>query len=186
MKKFVLLFISAILVSGCGCLLPQIPPQYIFAGPGCEAPLPSYLNRVNASDNCVLAELVQIPAEGFMITATNPVVTVMIRATDNSGNQVATDFTVTLIDTIPPVLTVDDTTVTADWDLLNTLYNQAERIIADKLSVWDETFPYEKLRLPTQDSSYYKEHIQVWTSPGYAKTGIGNRWFTFINDTLYH
>jgi hypothetical protein len=111
---------------------------------------------------------------------------VEIKATDNSGNSSSVSFDVVLIDTIPPVLTVDSVLITGDFEILETLYNQADRIIADKLAVWDATFPYASLGLPVQDSTYFKEYLISVTSPGYALTGEGGRIWQFwnLNDTV--
>ena len=191
MKKILFLLLT-VLLSSCTCMLAQIPPQYIYINENCQAVLPDYLTRVTASDNCVLAHLIQIPEAGTILTSENVVTDVQIRATDNTGNHTSINFNVILIDTIPPVLTVD-TTLTADdslygsgYDIIDALYTQADKIIADKLTYWDENFPYEKLGLPVQDSSYFKEYLIVSTSPGYAITKQGGRIWSFWNpaDTI--
>ena len=190
MKK--ILFLSSIvLLSSCTCILSQIPPQYIYINENCEAVLPDYLTKVTATDNCNLASLIQIPEGGSILT--NMVNQIEIRATDNTGNHTSINFNVILIDTIPPIITVDDTTLTGDnslygtgYDIIDALYTQADKIIADKLTYWDENFPYEKIGLPVQDSSYFKEYLIVSTSPGYAITRQGGRVWSFWNpnDTI--
>ena len=60
---------------------------------------------------------------------------------------------------------------------------QAERIIADKLDFFDANFPYSKLGLPPQDSTYYREYLITTSSPGYARTGKGGRIWQFWNPT---
>jgi hypothetical protein len=107
MKKLILILMS--ILSGCGCIIGQIPPQYIYAGADCQASLPNYLLRVTAIDNCTIANLVQTPAPNYLLTATNLITDVVIRATDNSGNFREMKFTVTLIDTIKPIFVVDTT-----------------------------------------------------------------------------
>jgi hypothetical protein len=179
MKK--LLLLSMVLFSSCTCLLSQIPPQYVYVGENCEAVLPNYLSRVTATDNCVLSSLDQIPSAGTVLTSAMMVNKVVIKATDNTGNSSTVSFDVILIDTIPPVLTVDSTLITGDWEVLETLYNQADRIIADKLIVFDATFPYSKLGLSVSDSTYYKEYLISTATPGYAVTGIGGRVWQFWN-----
>jgi hypothetical protein len=183
MKKLTILFSVLFFLSGCSCMLGQIPAQYIFVGENCSAVLPSYLDRVTATDNCVLASLIQTPAAGTVLTSAMMVNRVEIKATDNSGNSSSVSFDVVLIDTIPPVLTVDSVLITGDFEILATLYNQADRIIADKLAVWDATFPYASLGLPVQDSTYYKEYLISTASPGYAVTGKGGRVWQFWNLT---
>lgn len=189
MKK--LLFLSLILFSSCKCLISQVPPQYVYIGENCSAILPDYTTKVHATDNCVLASLVQTPAPGTILTLM--INDVVIKATDNSGNSSQISFGVILIDTIPPIITVDDTTLTGDntltgsgYDVLEALYNQADRIIADKLKVFNENFPYAELGLPVSDSTYYKEYLITIASPGYAVTGQGDRIWQFWNpnDTI--
>jgi hypothetical protein len=191
MKK--LIFLSMMLFVSCTCVLPQIPPQYVYVGENCEAVLPDYLTKVSATDNCVLASFIQIPQAGTILTSAMTVTDVEIRATDNHGNHSSINFSVILVDTVPPVITVDDTTLTADntllnsgYDIIEALYNQADRIIADKLTFFDANFPYSKIGLPVQDSSYFKEYLIVATSPGYAVTKQGGRVWSFWNpkDTI--
>jgi hypothetical protein len=186
MKK-ILFLLSIVLFSSCTCVLSQIPPQYIYVGENCEAVLPDYLTKVTATDNCSLASLIQIPQAGTVLTASQTVTDVEVRATDSQGNHTSINFNVILIDTIPPVITVD-TTLTADdslygsgYDIIDALYTQADKIIADKLTFFDENFPYEKLGLPVQDSTYFKEYLIVSTSPGYAITKQGGRVWSFWN-----
>jgi len=168
-------------------MLAQIPPQYIYVGENCEAVLPDYLTKVTATDNCSLASLIQIPEAGTILTASQTVTDVEIRATDSQGNHTSVNFNVILIDTVPPIITVD-TTLTADdtlygsgYDIIEALYNQADKIIADKLTFFDENFPYQKLGLPVQDSTYFKEYLIVSTSPGFAITRQGGRIWSFWN-----
>ena len=178
------------LLASCTCVLPQIPPQYVYVGENCEAVLPDYLTKVSATDNCVLASFIQIPQAGTILTSAMTVTDVEIRATDNHGNHSSINFSVILVDTVPPVITVDDTTLTADntllnsgYDIIEALYNQADRIIADKLTFFDANFPYSKIGLPVQDSSYFKEYLIVTASPGYAVTKQGGRVWSFWNPT---
>lgn len=186
MKKILFLF-SIVFLSSCTCIISQMPAQYIYVGENCEAILPNYLTKVTATDNCVLAHLIQIPEAGTILTAAMPVTDVQIRATDNTGNHTSINFNVILIDTIPPVITVD-TTLTADdslygsgYDMIEALYTQADKIIADKLTYFDANFPYSKIGLPVQDSSYFKEYLIMTASPGYAITRQGGRVWSFWN-----
>jgi len=105
MKK-ILIFLMLIF-SGCGCIIGQIPPQYIYAGAGCQSPLPDYISKVTISDNCVIASVIQTPVSGFLLTSLNMITDVTIRATDNSGNFREVRFTVALLDTIKPVISID-------------------------------------------------------------------------------
>ena len=105
MRKILFLFI--IILNSCGCIIGQIPPQYIYAGAGCQAPIPDYISKVIASDNCLLSSVIQTPAAGFLLTSDNMITDVTIRATDNSGNFREVKFTVALLDTVKPVITID-------------------------------------------------------------------------------
>ena len=179
MKNKALLFLAILLTSCSNCLLSQIPPQYLFVGNDCQAVLPDYLSRVTATDNCNLATLVQIPESGTILTSAQAVYPVEIRATDSLGNHSSVNFSVILVDTIPPRITIDSTLLTGDFEILETLYNQAERIIANKMQVFDSTFPYDRLGLPVSDSTYFKEYLITTTTPGYAVTGNGQRMWQF-------
>jgi hypothetical protein len=155
MKK--LIFLSLIVLSGCRCLLSQIPPQFLYTGQGCEAPLPDYTPKVTATDNCNLASLIQTPAPGFLLGPEHMIANVVIKATDSSGNSSQVGFDVILVDTIPPVITADNTLLTADYDKIDALYNQADRIVKSKLITFDAKFPYAELGLTDleRDSIFY-------------------------------
>lgn len=163
-------------------MLSQIPPQYIYAGPGCEAALPDYTPKVHATDNCVLVSILQTPAPGFLLNSAQMIQNVVIKATDKSGNSSQINFNVILLDTIPPVITVDTSLYTDGYNLINALYNQADRILADKLNIFDATFPYSKLGLPVADSSWYKDYMVVVSAPP-DSTGLRERVFSFWNES---
>jgi hypothetical protein len=154
MKK--LLFIFAILLSGCSCILGQIPPQYIYSdSSGCTAILPDYRPMLPVRDNCKLASVIQIPAAGYVITADTMIVNVIIRATDVSGNSSQRNFNVILIDTIAPIFE-DSLLVSADYDKMETLYTQGDRILKSKVLNADTRFPYAELGITLpQDSAFY-------------------------------
>ena len=165
-------------------MLSQIPPQKIYAGAGCSAPLPNYLLKVSASDNCELASLTQTPAAGYILDAANKVANVIIKATDASGNYRQITFTVTLLDTIKPVFTIDPSLLAYQLQQVKDLYNFADRMIwASELNLYKQAWidSISGLREKLQDSSYMKKTMLIWTSPAYAITGIGSRVFTFYN-----
>jgi hypothetical protein len=169
MKKILFLLIS-ILISGCGCILSQIPPQKIYAGSGCTAPIPNYLLKVTATDNCEISSLTQIPIAGTMLTASNKVATVVIKATDASGNFKQITFTVTLLDTIKPVFHIDPSlTVVQLPNQIKELYNLADLMLEYNLT-------------GIQHDAYYNDMMITWTAKGYAKTGTGHRYQTFVPD----
>jgi len=192
MKK-ILILLSALFLSGCGsCLLSQnIPPQKIYAGAGCQAPLPNYLLKIAATDNCEISSLTQTPAAGFMLTAAAKTATVTVKATDASGNFRQIAFTVTLLDTIRPVFTVDPSLLTAQAEQMKDAYNFADKLTAFNLenvdkAIFDESiFPeaqFPNLRNVYEDSTYFKRKMITWTSPAFALTGKGGRYTTFISD----
>jgi hypothetical protein len=103
MKKLLILLV-AVAFTSCKCILSQIPPQFVYAGATCTAQLPSYLEKVIASDNCALSLVAQTPEPGYLLDAQNQVVNVTIRAQDVFNNSTEVTFSVTLLDTIPPIL----------------------------------------------------------------------------------
>jgi hypothetical protein len=188
MKK-TLILLSALLLSGCGCMLSQIPPQKIYAGAGCQAPLPNYLLKVTATDNCELASLTQTPAAGYLLTSSNKVATVVIKASDASGNFTQVTFTVTLVDTIKPKIEFDPSLLSSNLEQIKDLYNFGDKLLAWSIDYWagnfnNEQFPQQAFQ---QDSAYYKQMMLTWTSPAFAITGKGGRWHTWINasDTIF-
>jgi uncharacterized protein YceK len=167
MKK--LIFLLSIVLSGCStCMLAQIPPQKIYTGSSCSAPIPNYLLKITASDNCEITSITQTPVAGTMLTASNKVATVVIKATDASGNSKQISFTVTLIDTIKPVFTIDPSlTVVQLPKQIGDIYNLADLMLEYNLT-------------GTQRDAYNNYMMITWTAPGHAKTGVGHRYQTFV------
>jgi hypothetical protein len=120
-------------------MLSQIPPQTVYAGAGCTAPLPDYRNKVVASDNCIgTIVITQTPIPGTMLTATNPAVTVVLTAKDAFGNtSKPLNVSVTLIDTIAPILTwpVGQINMT-DQDLINVYKNWEAGVKIHGIAKW--------------------------------------------------
>jgi len=188
MKKLIFLLFVVTLLSSCVCTLSQIPPQYIYAGENCQAPLPDYKLKVTATDNCAIKVFEQIPAPGHLLTATNQVVDVTIKATDVFNNISQVVFSVTLVDTIAPVLTIDPTLTAYHFEELGGLYDIADRAIARSLAELDKNIKDTTIFSPTlypgldtvyEDSTYYKRMMVTWTAPGHAVTGNGHRFTTF-------
>jgi hypothetical protein len=180
MKKTIILSMLAILLAGCTeCLFSQIPPQYLYVGAGCGAALPDYLPKVKVTDNCGIDTLWQSPTRGTWLTV--PTTTVLIRAIDNFNNQTNLMFTVTLIDTVPPVITLADSSLITDvYEKIDNIYNIADRMLAET-DLWT-TFPDS---IPNYED-YWNDVLVCWTDPGHAFTGEGMRVWTFVNqgDTL--
>lgn len=191
MKKLLFLLFPLFFVS-CTCVFSQIPPQVIYAGADCSTPLPDYRLRVVASDNCEISQVLQTPAPGFVINASNKTVTVQIRAEDASKNFKSVSFQVLLVDTVKPVFAIDPNM--AAWEAspeVRELYNIADRIIAKSMDDLDKAIAdsslswspmYPGLSKVWRDSSYYKDMMITWTGKGHAVTGEGHRWFTFVTD----
>ena len=189
MKKLFILL--SILLSGCSCLLSQIPPQVIYAGATCTAPLPNYLTRITATDNCEIASMIQTPVAGVLLTPINKTATVTVKATDASGNFRQIVFTVTLIDTIKPVFTIDPLLLALNYEQIGNIYNYADKLLENQMAFTDRqiadttVFPESKfpnLRNVYEDSTYFKRTMLTWTAKGHAVTGFGTRAMTFISD----
>ena len=163
MKKLFIL-LAILICSGCSCLLSQIPPQKIYAGAGCSATLPDYRLKIVATDNCEIASFTQVPAPGFVLNSSLKTTTVTVKATDASGNFRQIVFTVTLLDTIKPVLTIDPTLLAYQVNQLNDIYNFGDKIVAgmdDNLMQQDWIDTYPGLRDKLTDSAYYKKMLIV-------------------------
>lgn len=155
MKKSLILFSVLFCLSGCRCLLSQIPAQFVYAEEGCQASLPNYVPLVHAFDNCILNSVVQTPVPGTILNSLQMVTRVEIKATDGSGNSSTIHFDVILADTIPPVFD-DSLLVSADYDKMDALYTQADRIVKEKVLNADARFPYWQLGITNlQDTVFY-------------------------------
>jgi hypothetical protein len=173
--------LTFILLSSCStCLLSQIPPQHVYVASGCSVALPDYRTKITATDNCEVASFTQTPAPGFMLTPTNKTATVIVKATDGSGNFRQVTFTVTLTDTIKPVLNIDPSLLAYNIDQIKEMYNIADRAVSYVERSFDNVYPYGSPEAKNQaDSSYFKKELIIYTSPGFAFTGKGNRTITF-------
>ena len=192
MKTLIKVFflMTAILLAGCGCLMSQVPPQYVYCNNNCISILPDYKTLVTFKDNCGPVTVTQEPAPGTLLNLNVPI-TVTIKGTDNAKNVKPLRFTVIPLDTIPP--TVDSTLLLTDTELdrIERLYNQAELAVYNKMKLFDETFPYERFGLlrDDHDSTYFKQTMITWSPKGYAvlgQTGYGHRYWTWENpgDTI--
>jgi hypothetical protein len=188
--KIFFLFLMVIL-SSCSCLLSQIPPQKIYATKtSCSAPLPNYWvvlgAAITVSDNCEIASKTQVPATGFMLTPTNKVATVTLRATDASGNYRETSFTTTLIDTIKPVITIDPALITYQLNQIKDIYGMGDKLfgyldenMATQYSLWTDTLPGFKEHLLSGDF-----HTKALVSVSFDKPdGTREHNFNFV-DTI--
>lgn len=102
---YLLILVGVVMVSSCSCVLSQVPPQVVYAdSANCEAALPDYTPIVVASDNCGEVALSQDPLPGTVLSPANPYIDVLITATDEAGNAAFLNISVSLVDTIPPIL----------------------------------------------------------------------------------
>lgn len=195
---------TTLLLSSCTCLLSQIPPQYVYVGDNCDVSLPDYTQRVTATDNCVVVSITQIPQPGYILNTTNQVVTVVVQATDAFGNISSISFTVTALDTIPPVIVADTALFSENWVSIGNIYDMADKLVAQQEIWFDATFPWDTLQIPYIDDNgdtqyiigipqelqpknqYDTKQMVIWTAPRHATEGNGYRLFTFVNpgDTL--
>lgn len=148
MKKTIFLLI-AILFAGCtpklSCLLAQFPPQIVYAGAGCTAPLPNYVTRATVVGGCTGFTVVQTPVPGTILTATNKVINVVLKATGTNGKTSQISFTVTLADTITPKITgltaiqIQDTILKK----ANALYDVADNMTETLYKLADRSYPWD-------------------------------------------
>jgi hypothetical protein len=162
MKKLFLLLFASYLLSGCACMLSQIPPQYVVSGPGCTASIPDYKPSVQVTGGCTGFTLYQTPAPGTLLTATNKTATIVLKAigTNNKSSQVS--FTVTMIDTITPKITPVGALVEYKVKQVNEVYDIADAMLHQLNTEFDRNFPWSAQGLtPVIDSSYYKKMLIV-------------------------
>lgn len=182
MKKIIVLFSVVLLISSCKCVMSQsIPPQYLYVDQTCGAALPDYLPLFRFTDNCGIDTVWQSPTRGTWLTV--PTTTVLIRATDNFNNHTDLMFTVTLIDTVPPVIELADSSlITNVYEKIDAVYNIADRMLA-RTDLWANTQIPDSLQTY---EDYWNETLVSWTAPAHAFTGEGMRVWTFASagDTI--
>lgn len=161
-----LIFILAVILISCNpeCLLSQVPPQKIYAGSSCTAALPDYRLKISATDNCEIASMTQVPAPGFALTPTNKTATVTVKATDASGNFRQVVFTVTLLDTVKPVFTIDPSLLSYQVEQLKNIYDFGDNIVGQLEKNMNQSFPFDQypgLREKLADSAFYKQMLVI-------------------------
>ena len=181
MKKTIFL-LSLIICTSCACVFPQtIPPQFIYSDQTCGAAMPDYLPKLTISDNCGIDTVWQSPTRGTWLTA--PTTNCMIRAIDNFNNQTDVLFTITLIDTVPPTITIADSSLISDaYNKIDAVYNIADKMLA-RTELWADANTPDSL---ATYEDYFNDVLVAWTDPGHAFTGEGMRVWTFaqVGDTL--
>jgi len=187
MRKLFILTIVMLLASSCTCLIAQIPPQYLFVNQNCEAVLPDYTTDeyVKLEDNCSIKSITQTPAIGTVLTIANPEVIVTIRATDVFDLFTEVSFLVTLKDNQPPTITPTGNLLTDNWLKINSMYDAADRMLAEQEQYFDTNFDWEAAGIPEDQrpiGQYDEKVLSILTSPGHAKTGYGGRTFIFASN----
>lgn len=180
--KRLLFLISIIVCTSCACIYPQsIPPQFLYVDATCGAAMPDYLTKIRVTDNCEIDTVWQSPTRGTWLTA--PANNAMIRAIDKFGNFTDVLFTVNLIDTVPPVIEIADSTLITDvYGKIDAVYNIADRMLA-RTDLWATSQIPDSI--PVYED-YWNHTLVSWTDPGHAFTGEGMRVWTFVQpgDTL--
>lgn len=185
MKKLLFL-LSIVAMTSCTCMMSQsIPSQYLYVTDDCGAAMPDYLPKFLFTDNCGIDTVWQSPTRGSWLTA--PTTNAMIRAIDKYGNFTDLLFTVTLIDTIPPEIILQDSTlISSNYDKANSLYNAADRIMAFQEMYFDSTFDWEAAGIPDSirpDNQYFNKVMVTYTAPGLAFGLPGHRIHVFETPT---
>jgi hypothetical protein len=128
MKKLFFFLFASMLMCSCTCLLSQIPPQYIYAGSGCTAPLPDYRTQVTVTGGCTGFTVAQTPAPGYLLTATTKSSTVVIKATGTNNKSSQIQFVVTMLDTITPKIIPNGTLIGYQLEQSKALYDAGDLI----------------------------------------------------------
>ena len=181
MKRILYLIMILTLASCSTCMLGQIPPQFLYVDESCGAAMPDYLSKIRVTDNCEVDTVWQSPTRGTWLT--QPANNAMIRAIDKFGNFTDVLFTVNLVDTVPPVIEVTDSTLISDvYNKIDAVYNIADRMLA-RTDLWNSTQIPDSI--PVYED-YWNNTLVAWTDPGHAFTGEGMRVWTFAQpgDTL--
>jgi hypothetical protein len=187
MKKIVGFIMVLLIASSCTCMLAQIPPQNIQVGTNCEAVLPDFTTDtyIKVSDNCQLKSVTQVPLPGTILNAANPQVTVTITATDVFDNFTQVSFTAKAVDAIPPVIIPQGSLIADNWEVINNMYDVADKLLAEQESFFDVNFNWEAAGIPVElrpIDLYNQKVLNILTSPAHATTGYGGRFFTFLSN----
>ena len=164
MKKLFFYLFASMLLCSCSCILGQIPPQYIYAGSGCTAPMPDYKSKVTVIGGCSGYNLTQTPTAGTIITVLNSPQMVIIKASGLNGKSSQTGFTVTMLDTITPIITTLQTFVDDALQRSKVLYDAADRIngkllLKDSL---DNSFTTKLLVYVSGDSAGIRKSFSMY------------------------
>jgi hypothetical protein len=111
MKKLLFILFTIIVLSSCNCTLSQMPPQRIYSDASCTAKLPDYRQQITVIGSCTGYSKIQNPGVGTLVTSFNPQ-NVTITVTGTNGKSSKMTFTVTMLDTITPMMVITDSGLT--------------------------------------------------------------------------
>ncbi|KKP52075.1 MAG: Hyalin repeat protein [candidate division TM6 bacterium GW2011_GWF2_33_332] len=159
MKK--ILFFLVVILCGCSpvCTIAQISDQYVYVDQYCKAQLPDYKLQAKVTAGCFGYSLTQTPAPGTILSATNKVVTVTLKATGTNGKSTSETFRVTLLDTITPRITVPIASVDELLKKSQLLYDTADRMVG----MIDSVFTRNILVVASWDSAGVRQRFVSYT-----------------------
>lgn len=105
MKKLITLIVVLSLPVG---VFGQVSIQYLYVDDSCRVDFPDYRDSVLATDNCCMDTILQEPPPG-LVQVPGDEIPVTLTAVDCFGNTAELNFSVFVIDTIPPVF---------DWNVI--------------------------------------------------------------------
>ena len=186
MKKLTLFLFGSMLLCSCKCLLSQVPPKYIFANAGCQAPIPDYRDSVKVIGGCSGYTFNQIPSPGTVITIPFVANEVILRVTGKNGKSSQRKFTVTMLDTVTPQIIPTPEFMSYQAKQISELFNVAETMAInsfktfDKYYVLPDSLEYAPGVGPMTDSMYNEVML---VSVSIDSAGIRKR-FTSYGDSV--
>jgi hypothetical protein len=159
MKKLLTLLTIAFLVTGC--CFSQLPTQYAYVDENCTAVLPDFTGMVVVSDNCGIANILQIPAPGDPITVTTQV---FIQAIDETGNERSMSFDVVLLDTIAPLMQINPDWVGYSTNEVMDMYKVFYGWVQDEGDKWNEVAAGQEviIELPDTTLTYVQDSMKFF------------------------
>ena len=163
MKK--LLILLAFILSGCSCLLSQVPPQTIYVNENCQVILPDYRDSVIVTENCEGYTLEQTPDPGTILDINSPAIGVEVIATDAFGNKSNTlVIPVILVDTIPPILEWPQGQIAMNDEQMNWLYKNWEAAVkVHGIGKWLYDMSWTQ-GMPLADTARILESLHYYTN----------------------
>jgi len=187
MKKWFFFLFASMLLCSCSCLLSQIPPKYIYADAGCQAPIPNYIPMATVTGGCTGFTVTQTPAPGTIITIPFVANEVIIKATGLNGKSSQIKFTVTMTDTITPKITPSPELMTYQAKQISDMFNAAETMAINSFKTFDKNFilpdslTYAPGAGPMTDSMYNEVML---VSVSMDSAGIRKRFTTYGDSVI--